>query len=425
MTELLFPVRAAALIDPLRLMRQDAWGIDNECKEVANTGSVTLAGNDNTEKILNFFMRKGLNLAQAAGIVGNIIQESRLQPNIVQGGRLVADDEEYTMQNGVGFGLVQWTFTSRQAPLQQHVDSLGVKNTDLGGQLSYVWLELNSGYLSTLNNLRRTNDPVESAVVFHDGYERSADTPSEVRSVRGGNAQKIYDQYKSAPALAGSEADDTLNNPTGEEKVDEHGRAETLSNTTTEKKAATGACESSGFAGGNFEETLKSYAWPEYISPGATTENMPGKQGDLIKATDMTEAYGAAVTKAMGQGYYVGGEALKGIDCGGFVTLLVRDSGYEPEYNYGGKDSAGAGPTSTQEKWMKENWEFIGPSSGVGAGELQAGDVAINSTHTFIYVGEVEGFNGKIASASLDERAPMADNQQSPVQAGYNWYKKK
>lgn len=374
------------------------------CCADPGAGRVSLAGNNNVEKILNFYMRKGLNLAQASGIVGNMMQESGLKPNIVQGGKLVGEGENYKMQNGVGFGLVQWTFTGRQAPLQQHIDKLGVKNTDLGGQLSFTWVELTGPYLSTLNNLKRTNDPVQAAVAVHDGYEKSADSPSEVRSVRGGNAKKIYDQYKNAPSLAGSTAASNMNNPSGEEKVDEHGQAKTETVAATEESTPdTSGC--GNFAGGNFNETLKAYAWPKY-------------KGNDIKPTD---AYAGAVKKAMGQGLYVGGTAYKGIDCGGFVTLLVRDSGYDKGYNSNGK----GGNTSAQESWLKQHWQSLGTSSSISAGKLQPGDVAINSTHTFIYVGDIPGFEGKIASASWDERAPMADNQQSPTQPGYNWYRKK
>ena len=407
--ELIFPIQAAAITDISRFMRQDAWAIDDECQD-PGVGSIVLAGNNNVEKILNFYMRKGLNLAQASGIVGNMMQESGLKPNIVQGGRLIEEGESYTMQNGVGFGLVQWTFTGRQKPLQDHVDKMKVKNTDLGGQLSFTWVELTGPYLSTLNNLKRTNDPVEAAVVVHDGYEKSADSDSEVRSVRGGNATKIYNQYKNAPALAGSEAAENLNNPTGEEKVDEHGRAEQTTTPPQEESSSGGAdgCKTSGFAGGNFDATLKAYAYPEY--KGMTTKP--------------TDAYAAAVKKAKSQGLYVGGTTYPGIDCGGFVTLLVRDSGYESGYNFNGK----GGPTSAQEDWMKKNWEPI-KSSDVTPGKLQPGDVAINSTHTFIWVASngknPDGFKAPIASASLDERAPMADNQQSPTQPGYNWYRKK
>ena len=101
--------------------------------------------------------------------------------------------------------------------------------------------------------------------------------------------------------------------------------------------------------------------------------------------------------------------------------MLIRNSGYDEGYNYQGK----GGPTSTQERWMKENWHHIGSSTIVKPEELQPGDVAINAAHTFVYTGEVDGFGSKIASASLDERAPMADTNQQPTQAGYNWYRKK
>ncbi len=374
------------------------------CCADPNAARVALAGNNNVEKILNFYMRKGLSLAQASGIVGNMMQESGLKPNIVQGGRLIAPGEDYKMQNGVGFGLVQWTFTERQKPLQDHINKMGVKNTDLSGQLSFTWVELTGPYLSTLNNLKRAKDPVEAAVVVHDGYEKSNDSAGEVRSVRGGNAKKVYDKYKNAPALAGSTAGSAMNNPSGEEKVNEHGQAEIDTVASVDEDGEATGCSSSA-AGGDFNSTLKAYAWPEF-------------KGLDIKPT---KAYGDAVRKSMGQGLYVGGISHKGIDCGGFVTLLVRDSGYEKGYNYNGK----GGYTGIQEKWMKENWQSLGSSSSISAGKLQPGDVAINSTHTFIYVGDVPGFKAKIASASLDERAPMADNQQSPTQPGYNWYRKK
>ncbi|MBH2007660.1 hypothetical protein I8H83_03590 [Candidatus Saccharibacteria bacterium] len=401
--ELIFPVQVAAITDPQRFMSQEAWGIDDECQDPGGN-AVILAGNNNVEKILNFYMRKGLNLAQASGIIGNMLQESNLQPNIVQGGRVINENEDYVLENGKGFGLVQWTFSGRQKPLQEHVDSLRVKNTDLGGQLSFTWVELNGPYLSTLNKLRSTNDPVEAAVVVHDGYEKSADSNGTVRSVRGGNATKVYNQYKNAPALAGSEAENELNDPTGEAAVDEHGRPE-IPDKPSSESGSSGDCMSSGFAGGNFEETLKAYAYPEF-------------KGMITKPTD---SYAKAVKDAQSQGLYVGGISLPGIDCGGFVTLLVRDSGYEKGYNDNGK----GGATSAQEAWMQKNWESLGSSSGISEGTLQPGDVAINASHTFIYVGEVPGFQAKIASASLDERAPMADNQQSPTQPGYNWYRKK
>ncbi len=173
-------------------------------------GTVALEGKDNTEKILKFFMSKGLSLAQAAGFVGNMMQESGLNPAIIQGGKIA--DDSYKPQNGVGFGLVQWTFTSRQQPLVDLAKEKNKKITDLDLQLEYVWKEVNAGYKGTLDALKKTQDPVEAAVIVHGppspGYEASADSPEAVRSVRGGNAKKVYDKYKNS-GMTPSQVSDT------------------------------------------------------------------------------------------------------------------------------------------------------------------------------------------------------------------------
>ncbi len=391
----LLPVQTLAITDPLFYSRNDILMYNDECVASGDGQSVILAGKDNLEKILNFFMRKGLNLAQASGIVGNMMQESGLKPNVEQGGRLV--DESYTPINGTGFGLVQWTFSSRQVPLKQTTDAMGVPVTNLGGQLAFVWKELNGNYLSTLNQLRATNDPVEAAVIVHDGYEVSADSDAMVRSVRGGNAKGVYDKYKNADPLAGASADTAMTNPGGF----------TQTSQSADTSNAHRGCTEDSFAGGNFTETLKAYAWLTY-------------KGNTL---DMQPAYVDAVAKARAEGLYVGdGQGAWGVDCGVFVTLLVRDSGFDPGYNYNGR----GGNTTQQYKWTSENWETLGDASTIDPARLQPGDVANNeSTHTFIYVGDVPGFEAKIASSSWGERAPMADPLQSPTQSGYTWFRKK
>jgi N-acetylmuramoyl-L-alanine amidase len=169
----------------------------------ATTGgySVQLEGADNIEKVLNYFMAKGLTLAQAAGFVGNMMQESGVDPRKIQGGAIA--DDSYQMQNGVGFGLIQWTFTGRQAPLKKKADDMKKKIYDIEAQLEYIWDELNGGYKHTLSAVKAADNPVDAAIAAHGppnpGYEASADSPDKVRTVRGGNAQKVYDKYKDAP----------------------------------------------------------------------------------------------------------------------------------------------------------------------------------------------------------------------------------
>ena len=139
-------------------------------------------------------------------------------------------------------------------------------------------------------------------------------------------------------------------------------------------------------------------------------------------------AYADAVNQSISEGRYVGGSVagVPGIDCGGFVTILVQNSGLEPNYN----DSKGN--TSTQEAWVRSHgWQLINDSVGtfVDTSLLQPGDVAFSSGHTFIYVGEIPGFNSVIASASYSTRgagrAPMAGSEDLTFGNGaiVRWYR--
>lgn len=187
------------------------------------------------------------------------------------------------------------------------------------------------------------------------------------------------------------------------------------------------AADSTGLAG----KTL-AYAWPEH-SDGHSPPKPPKRK-----------AYDDAVKKARKEGRYVGnvqfGDAYVGVDCGGFVTTLLIDSGFEPKYNNSGK----GGYTIIQEQWLRKNWKSLGTGANIklggkgGGGKtpLQPGDVAINNNHTFVYVGKVgkdpetgKEFETEIASASYAPnsgrwRAPMAGVDPA-TSSDYRWYRKK
>ncbi|MCL1839688.1 phage tail tip lysozyme [Candidatus Saccharibacteria bacterium] len=173
---------------------------------------------------------------------------------------------------------------------------------------------------------------------------------------------------------------------------------------------------------GEFIALVRAYAWPDFHPP---------------QFVDRMPAYANAVTISISEGRYVGGSVagVPGIDCGGFVTVLVQNSGLAPEYN--GYNSN----TGPQEKWVVDNgWLLVNgsPTTPVDTSLLQPGDVAFsggtgyqNNGHTFIYVGEIPGFNSVIASASYSTtgesgRAPMAGREDLIGSAGspVRWYRK-
>lgn len=393
--------KAASSYDQQFFSGNDILFYDPRCSSGAATGYVTLSGKDNLEKILTFFMQHGLTLAQATGIAGNFMAESGLDPTIIQGGEHAEPGSGYTPKSGVGFGLAQWTSGGRQQGLVTETTRLGVDVTDLGGQLSYAWKELSENYPNTLVALKATNDPVDAAVVVHDGYESSADTRTAVVNNRGGNAQKFYAMYSDAPALAGSTSS-----------------VKALGSSSPSSSSATaGSCVPPGYGNGNLQELVKQYAWSQYIS--YTSSILPEAAGKTVMASEQTPAYAEAVVRATSEGRYVGGIAVRGDDCGGFVSVLMYDSGFDKGYNYEDK----GGPTQTQEAWLRQNWQLI---SSTDATDRQPGDVAINNEHTYVYVGTIPGFGSQIASASVSGpvRAPMA-GLESVADPSFRWYRKK
>ena len=169
------------------------------CCGSSGTGSdvSSLTGSDNEQKAFNFFVQEGLTAAQAAGILANLYNESGVDPT-----------SGAPPRDGVGFGIAQWTFNSRQAPLIAYAASQGKPVTDLLVQLQYMWHELNTDYKSTLDGLKQItgNDAGaagQAAVYFRDHYE-ACDTSVSSCSDRGSVGTKMFNLYGNGGGAPGS-----------------------------------------------------------------------------------------------------------------------------------------------------------------------------------------------------------------------------
>jgi len=130
-------------------------------------GSSTLTGSDNAEKIYNFFTGQGFKPFQAAGIMGNMMDESKLNPRSIEPYPTEGDQP----RRGKGFGLVQWTFADRQEPLEQKAAAAGVLPSDLGIQLQYVMDELQGRWKSTYDKFLATTTVEQATEVILVEYE--------------------------------------------------------------------------------------------------------------------------------------------------------------------------------------------------------------------------------------------------------------
>ncbi len=106
----------------------------------ASSSSVSLIGSDNVEKAFNYFVTKGLSSTQSAGILGNLMWESGVNPS----------QQEHTPISGRGgYGIAQWTAGRRDA-LEAAAAAKGVAVDDLGFQLDFLWGELTTSYKNSV-----------------------------------------------------------------------------------------------------------------------------------------------------------------------------------------------------------------------------------------------------------------------------------
>lgn len=150
------------------------------------------------------------------------------------------------------------------------------------------------------------------------------------------------------------------------------------------------------------QNLISEWTWRATESKWSTTEKKP--------------AYATAVQKRMSEGKYVGTttQGLEGVDCGGFVTSVVQESGWDPDYN-----TNPSGDTTRQHDFLvaSSKWDDV-TSQIKSESDLKPGDVFITKGkgHTFIYAGDISGYTvSRMAEANLEMDAPMEKGSSDPM----------
>lgn len=140
--------------------------------------------NDSSKFAYNYYTKeKGLPGHIAAGIVGNLYQESGLKPGAVE--------QDHT---GNGRGIAQWDVRDRWQGYLNWAKENQRNPYDLKSQLDYVLVEPGQSK-QALDKLKNTTTPEQAAVIFGKIYER----PNEKYAnwgVRQKVASELDDQYK-------------------------------------------------------------------------------------------------------------------------------------------------------------------------------------------------------------------------------------
>lgn len=136
------------------------------------------------KEIYDILRANGLTRAGALGMLGNMMAESGLKPNIAQRGMTKLTDDQYTaaadnglldfVHDAVGYGLCQWTYHTRKQALLEAAKYQGVSVGDGAFQVQFCLDELIADFPSVYKTLCSSNNIDECTDLVCTRYESPA-----------------------------------------------------------------------------------------------------------------------------------------------------------------------------------------------------------------------------------------------------------
>ena len=152
-----------SLLAALTLLITGCSVTDSTSGEPIAEESQAVTENANDKIAFDFFLAKGLTPVQSAGIIGNLDQESSMDPTVSEFG------------GGPGRGIAQWSAggrwdTTPNANVVWYAAKTGQGKYDLNLQLEFIWWELNNvGY--GFSDLEAATTVPSAVSAFQNKYE--------------------------------------------------------------------------------------------------------------------------------------------------------------------------------------------------------------------------------------------------------------
>ncbi|WAX23299.1 putative tail protein [Staphylococcus phage vB_SauM_VL10] len=173
------------LLDRAQQIIEDAKALDSGGSDSSSDsgGSASDVDGEGAGKIYKFLKGKGLSDNQVGAVMGNLKQESGLDPNAKNA-------------SSGAFGIAQW-LGSRKSDLDSFAKSKGKKSNDLDVQLDFLWKEMSSGQNSDmLKNAgwSKSGSLEKNTKAFATGFERMG-AGEAMMSTRVNNAKSYVSKY--------------------------------------------------------------------------------------------------------------------------------------------------------------------------------------------------------------------------------------
>ena len=179
----------------------------------ANAGEMPgdFTGSSGQDQAMNYFMSQGLTKEQAAGIVGNLMQESTAAIDPMA-------------NNGTHRGIAQWD-KNRWANFEKFAKKKGLDVNSREAQLQWIMEEMRTGSGGLgIERFKKTKTAAEAAALFVKDYERSGEKPGEAGyDKRISNATALASKDISGGGAAPSQAGLPQLPPTGHMQAQKYG----------------------------------------------------------------------------------------------------------------------------------------------------------------------------------------------------------
>ena len=160
-------------------------------EEFINAAADENATGERSKYIQQKLMSMGFSASAAAGVVGNLVQESGLRTDAIG-------------DNGTSGGLAQW-HNERLDALKRFAAARGKEWTDLDTQIEFLVEEMRTSYADTYAKMQSAELPEIAGQIMTDEYE-IPDPASANYSQRRANARAAYEAMKSANKQTSADA---------------------------------------------------------------------------------------------------------------------------------------------------------------------------------------------------------------------------
>lgn len=147
---------------------------------LASNVPTDLKGNDNIEMAFRYFVDKNLTPEQSAAIIGNLQQESGVNPQSHQGG------------GGPGRGIAQWSVDGRWPGVIELAKKQGKSEWELSVQLDFIWQEFHTNYASAFNEFLAATSLESMVEVISSKYEVAGKAHIDKRVGYANDVLRLY-----------------------------------------------------------------------------------------------------------------------------------------------------------------------------------------------------------------------------------------